>query len=89
MLEAPGQGEEGGVADYEDLDNEGGGIYHMLGEEGGVADYEGLDKEGGGIYHMLGEEGNEVEEKTYEVPVSGIPQAPTVLGMEYSTLQHH
>ena len=34
---------------------------------------------------MLGEEGNEGEEKTYEVPVTGIPQAL----MENSTLQHY
>ena len=62
--------------------------YHMLaapGQRGGGVAYE----EGGGIYHMLGEEGNEVEEKTYEVPMSGISQEPTVLDTEYSTLQHH
>ena len=58
--------------------------------EGGVADYADLDEEeGGGDYHMLGEEGGEGEGQTYEVPVSSIPQAPSVLGTEYSTLQHH
>ena len=38
-------GEEGGVADYEGLDKEGGRIYHMLGEEGNEVEektYEGI-----------------------------------------------
>ena len=54
--------------------------------EGGVADYANLDEEG---HRMLEEEGGEGEGQTYAVPVSSIPQAPTVLGTEYSTLQHH
>ena len=85
VLEQPEEEGEGGEnRDYQDIEREEGGVYHMLGEaeevQEGVYHVLGeVGEEQEGVYHVLGEEG-ERGGTANEVPI----QTKT-----HSTLQHN